>query len=77
MLDQILATAVGNLHLSLTKLRRVHTPVSASISLRTASVFQWSEFFATDTEARVRFPALQEKKGSGSVTGSTQPHEYN
>jgi hypothetical protein len=28
----------------------------------TASVVQWSEFLATDTEARVRFPALPEKK---------------
>jgi hypothetical protein len=32
---------------------------------------------ATDTEARVRFPALPEKKSSGSGTGSTQPREYN
>jgi hypothetical protein len=31
-------------------------------SLRTASVVQWSEFLATDPEARVRFPALPEKK---------------
>jgi hypothetical protein len=29
---------------------------------RTASVVQWSEFLATDPEARVRFPALPEKK---------------
>jgi hypothetical protein len=28
-------------------------------------------------EARVRFPALPEKKSSGSGTGSTQPREYN
>jgi hypothetical protein len=32
---------------------------------------------ATDPEARVRFPALSEKKSSGSGTGSTQPREYN
>jgi hypothetical protein len=32
---------------------------------------------ATDPEARVRFPAIQEKKRSGSGTGSTQPREYN
>jgi hypothetical protein len=32
---------------------------------------------ATDPEARVRFPALPEKKCSGSGTGSTQPREYN
>jgi hypothetical protein len=32
------------------------------------------EFLATDPEARVRFPALPEKK---SGTGSTQPREYN
>jgi hypothetical protein len=31
----------------------------------------------TDLEARIRFPALPEKKSSGSGTGSTQPHEYN
>jgi hypothetical protein len=36
-----------------------------------------SEFLATDPEARVRFPALPEKKSSGSGTGSTQPREYN
>jgi hypothetical protein len=30
-----------------------------------------------DPEARVRFPALPEKKSSGSGTGSTQPREYN
>jgi hypothetical protein len=28
----------------------------------TASVVQWSEFLATDPEARVQFPALPEKK---------------
>jgi hypothetical protein len=28
----------------------------------TASVVWWSEFMATDPEARVRFPALPEKK---------------
>jgi hypothetical protein len=37
----------------------------------------WSEFLATDPEARIRFPALQEKKSSESGTGSTQPREYN
>jgi hypothetical protein len=44
----------------------------------------WSEFLATDPEARVRFPALPDflwgkkgKKSSGSGTGSTQPREYN
>jgi hypothetical protein len=31
----------------------------------------------TDPEARVRFPALPEKKSSGSGTGSTQLREYN
>jgi hypothetical protein len=36
-----------------------------------------SEFFATDPEARVRLPALPEKKSSESGTGSTQPREYN
>jgi hypothetical protein len=43
----------------------------------TASVVLWSEFLATDPEARVRFPALPEKKSSGSGTGFTQPREYN
>jgi hypothetical protein len=43
----------------------------------TASVVWWSEFLATDLEARVRFPALPEKKSIGSGTGSTQPREYN
>jgi hypothetical protein len=28
----------------------------------TAFVVEWSEFLATDPEARVRFPALPEKK---------------
>jgi hypothetical protein len=32
---------------------------------------------ATDPEARVRFPALPEKKVVRSGTGSTQPREYN
>jgi hypothetical protein len=48
-----------------------------------ASVVWWSEFLATDPEARVRFPALPDFLGkkkehsSGSGTGSTQPREYN
>jgi hypothetical protein len=42
-----------------------------------ATVVQWSEFLATDMEARVRFPALPETKSSGSETGSTQHREYN
>jgi hypothetical protein len=29
------------------------------------------------SEARVRFPALPEKKSNGSGTGSTQSREYN
>jgi hypothetical protein len=36
-----------------------------------------SQFLATDPVALVRFPALPEKKSSGSGTGSTQPREYN
>jgi hypothetical protein len=35
----------------------------------TASVVLWSEFLATDPEARVRFPALPEKKGMGLERG--------
>jgi hypothetical protein len=31
----------------------------------TASVVSWAEFLATDPEARVRFPALPEKKVVG------------
>jgi hypothetical protein len=51
--------------------------------IMTASVFYWSEFLATDPEARVRFPArqdfLKKKKvnSSGSGTGFTEPREYN
>jgi hypothetical protein len=37
---------------------------------RTAFVFQWSEFLATDPEARVRFPALPKKKIVGLERGS-------
>jgi hypothetical protein len=52
----------------------------------TASVVQWSEFLATDPEARVRFPALPDclenkkkkmENSCGSGPGSTQPREYN
>jgi hypothetical protein len=32
-------------------------------------VVKWSEFLATDTEARVRFPALPEKKVMGLERG--------
>jgi hypothetical protein len=35
----------------------------------TASVVLWSEFLATDLEARVRFPALPEKKKKRIVVG--------
>jgi hypothetical protein len=34
-----------------------------------ASVVWWSEFLATDSEARVRFPALPEKKVVGLERG--------
>jgi hypothetical protein len=44
--------------------------------VRTASVVSWSDFLATDPEARVRFPALPEKS-SGSGTEFTQPREHN
>jgi hypothetical protein len=47
------------------------------IILKASSVV-WSEFLATDPEARVRFSALPDfLRSSGSGTGSTQPHEYN
>jgi hypothetical protein len=35
----------------------------------TASVVYWSEFLATDPEARIRFPALPEKKLAGLERG--------
>jgi hypothetical protein len=45
----------------------------------TASVVQWSKFLATDLAARVRFPALPEKKnvvglerGSLSLVSTTE-----
>jgi phage FluMu protein Com len=46
------------------------------ITYETTSVVWWSEFLATNPEARVRFPALPEKS-SWSGTGSTEPREYN
>jgi hypothetical protein len=36
--------------------------LGADSFLRTFSVVWWSEFLATDPEARVRFPALPRKK---------------
>jgi hypothetical protein len=36
----------------------------------TASVVYWSEFLATESEARVRFPVLPEKKVVGLERGS-------
>jgi hypothetical protein len=59
--------------------RKFHTYTIKEINYiqETASVVWWSEFLATDMEARVRFPSLPEKKSSGSGTGSTQPREYN
>jgi hypothetical protein len=51
--------------------------VPQCVTLASASVVKWSEFLTTDPEARVRFPALPKKKGSGSGTGSTQPRGYN
>jgi hypothetical protein len=39
------------------------------ISCTTASVVKWSEFLATDPEARVRFPELPEKKVVGLEVG--------
>jgi hypothetical protein len=41
-----------------------------------ASVVWWSEFLATDPEARVRFPTTPDfLRSSGCGTGSTQPRE--
>jgi hypothetical protein len=39
------------------------------LATRTASVVYWSAFLATDPEARVRFPALPEKKVVGLERG--------
>jgi hypothetical protein len=48
------------------------------MSRMTASVVYWSGFLATDTEARVRFPALPDfLRSSGSGPGSTQLREDN
>jgi hypothetical protein len=41
----------------------------------TASVVYCSEFLAIDPVAGARFPALPEKKSSGTGTGSTQPRD--
>jgi hypothetical protein len=46
-------------------------------NVMTTSVVEWSEFLATDPEARVRFQALPGEKSNGSETGSTQHREYN
>jgi hypothetical protein len=40
------------------------------IPKRTASMVQWSEILATDPEARVRFPAIPEKKVVGLERGA-------
>jgi hypothetical protein len=42
---------------------------NVSFSEVTASVVQWSEFLATDPEARVRFPALPKKTVVGLERG--------
>jgi hypothetical protein len=40
------------------------------------NLYMWSEFLATDPEARVRFPALSDfLRSCWSGTGSTQPRE--
>jgi hypothetical protein len=56
-----------------------NAPVShANFVTRTASVVWWSEFLDTDSEVRVRLPALPYfLRSGGSGTGSTQPREYN
>jgi hypothetical protein len=41
-----------------------------SVYCLTASVVWWSEFLATDPEARVRFPALPEKNVVGLERGA-------
>jgi hypothetical protein len=44
----------------------------------TASVVWWSEFLVPDPDVRARFPAQPHfMRTSGSITGSTQPREYN
>jgi hypothetical protein len=44
-----------------------------SKTVLTASVVLWSEFLATDPEARVRFPALPEKNVVGLERGALSP----
>jgi hypothetical protein len=46
-----------------------HTSYSWYGFCGTAFVVQWSEFLATDSEARVRFPALSKKKVVGLEQG--------
>jgi hypothetical protein len=46
----------------LTLKKKVIIIIIIIIIIMTASVVQWSEFLATDPEARVQFPALPEKK---------------
>jgi hypothetical protein len=47
-----------------------HFPFNLSyVCLMTTSVVWWSEFLATDPKARVRFPALPEKKVAGLERG--------
>jgi hypothetical protein len=42
------------------------------------AVVQWSDFLATGPEVQVRLMALPDLlRSSGSLTGSTEPHEYN
>jgi hypothetical protein len=46
-------------------------------NLQTTSVVYWSEFLATDPEARVRFLAVPDFMGNnGSETGFAQPRDY-
>jgi hypothetical protein len=39
--------------------------MKSNMPVSTASVVWWSEFLATDPEARLRFPAIPEKKSNG------------
>jgi hypothetical protein len=54
---------------NLTGVSIVHQHKSFLEFRKTVSVVQWSQFLATDPEARVRFPALSEKKVVGLERG--------
>jgi hypothetical protein len=70
--DRRLISGAHNYPINVTSVQHTHACRLA------ASVVYWSEFLNTDSEVRVRFPALPHfLSGSGSWAGSTQPRQYN